>query len=256
MRAFRELDRVLRGEATTGDALANEGLGLSAAPLVRVGVLLAAGYGVCMGVYGLLRPDGAEWRLMVAGALKVPALFFLTVLVTFPSLYVFNTLLGSRLRFGELLRLVMYSLSVLLAVLASFGPIVILFSVSTTSYPFILLLNVAIFAVAGAFGVGFLYKTLVRLLMVRSAPPLLPITPEPGDQAPPPVARPVRAEPPPRVNAVFYVWMAVFGIVGAQMGWVLRPFVGSPDLPFAWFRPREASFIEGVAKSVRALFGG
>lgn len=255
MQAFRELDRVLRGEATEGDVLAREGLGIATDPLLRVGVLLAASYGVCMGVYGLLRPDGAEWRLMLAGALKVPSLFFLTVLVTFPSLYVFNTLLGSRLRFGELLRLVMYSLSVLLAVLASFGPIVILFSVSTTSYPFILLLNVAVFAVAGAFGVGFLYKTLVRLLMVRMTPPLLATPPTEGEP-PPPMARPVRNEPQPKVNAVFYVWMMMFGIVGAQMGWVLRPFVGSPDLPFAWFRPREASFFEGVTKSLRALFGG
>ena len=34
---------------------------------------------------------------LFASAVKVPALFFLTLAVTFPSLYVFNALVGSRL---------------------------------------------------------------------------------------------------------------------------------------------------------------
>ena len=37
--------------------------------------------------------------------LKTPALFFLTLIVTLPSLYVFNALIGSRLRPLDLLRL-------------------------------------------------------------------------------------------------------------------------------------------------------
>ena len=28
--------------------------------------------------------------------------------------------------------------------------------------------------------------------------------------------------------------MVVFGLVGAQMGWVLRPFIGNPNQPFQW----------------------
>ena len=57
------------------------------------------------------------------------------------------------------------------------------------------------------------------------------------------------------VGVVFYIWLVAFGLVGAQMGWVLRPFVGSPFLAFTWFRPREASFFEAVLKSLRQLFG-
>ena len=40
------------------------------------------------------------------------------------------------------------------------------------------------------------------------------------------------------VKVVFGCWMIVFGLVGAQMSWILRPFIGSPDMEFAWFRPR------------------
>ena len=46
----------------------------------------------------------------------------------------------------------MASLAVNLAVLASLGPIVLFFSLTTKSYPFIQLLNVAMFTVAGVLG--------------------------------------------------------------------------------------------------------
>jgi hypothetical protein len=254
MGAFQDLDRLLRGEETNGDTLSRSGLTGRIWPLARVCVMLAVGYGMCMGVYALFRPGGPEYRQVIAAAVKVPALFLLTLLVTFPSLYVFGTLLGARLGIGELLRLVVYALGVLLAVLAAFGPIVAFFSVTTTSYPFVVLLNVAVFAAAGAFGMSFLQRTLQRLAAVRAAPPAEPegvvVLDQPGER------RPAVARPVPRVSPVFYAWMVLFGVVGAQMGWVLRPFVGSPDVPFAWFRPREASFVEGVVRSLRSLFGG
>jgi hypothetical protein len=52
---------------------------------------------------------------------------------------------------------------------------------------------------------------------------------------------------------VFGCWVVVFALVGAQMGWVLRPFVGNPDLPFSWFRERQSNFFEAVLNAIRAL---
>jgi len=153
VRAFRELDKVLRGEARSGDP----GVVTPLWPLLRVKSLLASTYGVCMGVYGLLGPEGTEWRQTVAGAVKVPSLFLLTLSVTFPSLYVFNTLLSPRLRLG------VTALSVLTAVLSEFGPITALFSVTTANYPFVVLLNVAVFTLAGVFGLGTLRNLLTEL---------------------------------------------------------------------------------------------
>ena len=46
----------------------------------------------------------------------------------------------------------------------------------------------------------------------------------------------------------------VFGLVGAQMGWVLRPFVGNPSLPFTWFRGRESNFFQAVLHTISSLF--
>ena len=51
---------------------------------------------------------------------------------------------------------------------------------------------------------------------------------------------------------VFGCWVVVFAVVGAQMGWVLRPFIGSPTQPFEWFRARESNFFEAVLHALQA----
>ena len=136
--------------------------------------LLAAFYGVCTGVYGIVNRKEPEFRFMVANAIKLPLLFLLTLAITFPSLYVFNALVRSRLGVAQLAQLLAAGLAVLLAVLASFGPIVAFFSITSTSYPFIVVLTVAIFLVAGGFGVHFLWHTLVKLTV--PALPSQPVT--------------------------------------------------------------------------------
>lgn len=266
MKGLRELDRVLRGEAasTAGRAAPAVAVG----PLVAANLLLAAFYGVCMGVYGLAGQPEHEFRLMLADAVKVPLLFLLTLVVTFPSLYVFNALVGSRLGAGDLARLMTAALGVLLAVLAAFGPIVGFFSVTTTSYPFVVLMNVAVFTLAAGFGLSYLTRTTDRLLPLPPLP-VVPVRlppPPPPDGAEPlpagepaaPVVEPLPPGPPPSAAAartVLRVWLVVFALVGAQMSWVLRPFIGSPDRDFTWFRPRESSFFEAVVRAVRMLVG-
>ena len=124
--------------------------------------------------------------------LKVPALFFLTLIVTLPSLYVFNALVGSRLTLSTVIRLLVAALGVMLAVLASLGPIVAFFSVSTTSYPFMVLLNVVVFAASGFLGLAFLLQTLHRLSLAATARPR-----RRSDSAPPASeASPAVVEPP------------------------------------------------------------
>lgn len=264
MRGFRELDRILRGDTT---APGRTGLDVPLGPLLTANVLLAAAYGVCMGFFGVFGRDEPDLRFVLADAVKVPLLFLLTLLVTFPSLYVFNALVGSRLGFFDLMRLVACALGVLVAVLAAFGPIVAFFSVTTTSYPFIVLLNVAVFALAAGFAVVFLLRAVDRFTTPLPIPPadasaLPPVVatlegePE-GERAERrPRARPVPPpEPDPKVWAVMRLWLVVFALVGGQMSWVLRPFIGSPQTEFTWFRPRDGSFFEGVMKSLHMLFG-
>jgi len=40
----------------------------------------------------------------------------------------------------------------------------------------------------------------------------------------------------PRHRQLLRVWFLLYVFVGIQMAWVLRPFIGDPDLPVAFFR--------------------
>ena len=317
-----ELDRILRGETTSLHSIREGMLNLPVAGLAVVLTLLAAIYGVCMGFFGVFNAvDGAGpgAAQLLASMIKVPALFMLTLIVTFPSLYVFNALVGSRLTLRTLTRLMVAAMAVMLAVLASFGPIVAFFSVTTTSHPFILLLNVFFCGVAGVLGMMFLLQTLHRLTLVgvtsrealdrpdhlrpaavsAFAPATAPIpatagatTPPAGTSlevtntagqdeitAPPPVLnetidalaamddRPVeQAGRGPldeieghvlgaHVKTVFRFWVIAFALVGSQMSWVLRPFIGVPGEPFTLFGDRGSNFFEAVLNALGKLLG-
>jgi hypothetical protein len=262
---FRRLDRLLRGEATDVKALERGDIDVPVPGMTALVIMLGVTYGLCMGTFALMRTAGPEYAQVGASMAKVPLLFLLTLVITFPSLYVFNALVGSRLRFLAVLRLLIAAISVTLAVLASFGPIVAFFSVSTTSYPFMVLLNVVMFAIAGLLGMGFLLQTLHRMSRIDEAirrRPVEPIFEEIAEK--PESASPDRALSPlempsgqflgGHVKTVFRCWIIVFGLVGAQMGWVLRPFIGNPDEPFSLFRPRQSNFFEAVWHAIVNLF--
>ena len=234
-------------------------------------LLLALSYGACSGLYAGCRPEDPSYMQWCATTLKVPALFFLTLGVTFPSLYVFNALIGSRLNVRVVLQLLIASLAVNLAVLAAMGPIVGFFSFSTTSWPFMVLLNVLVYTVSGLLGMVFLLQTLQRLSVAQRWLP--PAPHEPGHEdlhqrdpqaLDPPwaelVEEPSALEPLEghvlgrHVKTVFYCWMLIFGLVGSQMAWVLRPFFGKPHCEFEWFCPRGSNFFVGVWEALRSLF--
>jgi hypothetical protein len=273
------LDRLLRGDATRPDQLRDGRVELDARGIALVIALLGAIYGLCMGSYSLLKavpqtvddPYG-RYLQVLATTVKVPALFFLTLIVTFPSLYVFNALVGSRLSLRSVLSLLLASLAVNLAVLASLGPIVLFFSASTKSYSFIQLLNVSAFTVAGVLGLMFLLQTLHRLTtaIVRMDSSSQE-RPSAADDAERQIsnaiavdATPVRLEPSAidmpdgetlaqHTRLVFGCWVFVFALVGAQMGWVLRPFIGNPEQPFTLFRERTSNFFEAVFNALSTL---
>ncbi len=279
---LRDLDRILRGEATHLTALREGSIDIKAVGITVLIILLGMFYGACMGCYAVLAHKAGTYKQVLASMVKVPALFLLTLLVTLPSLYVFNALLGSRLTPKSMFHLLIAAIGVMLALLASFGTIVAFFSFTTDSYHFMVLLNVVVFAVAGALGLRFLLQTLNRISAVQEAPfatTALPPLPPPipsliseesaiatEEQFPPaapaaPAAVPLGALEPLRgrptrsnVKAMFQIWVIVFGMVGAQMSWILRPFIGGGN-DFAWFRPRGSNFFQAVYLHIHHLFG-
>jgi hypothetical protein len=269
-----DLDRILRGEATRLSSLRQGKIELKVGGLSVGLLILGLFYGLCMGSFALFKGGAPSFLQAFASMIKVPLLIFLTLEITFPSLYVFNALVGSRLSADVLFRLLIASLAVMMAVLASFGPIVAFFSASTTSYPFMQLFNVVIFGISGFLGLKFLLSTLHRLTVVRSdtpstavEPPRPRVTEESAlNEVPIESSSVERVEPQgaldhledqvlgPNVKTVFRLWVIVFGLVGAQMSWVLRPFIGNPYQPFEWFRPRSSNFFEALWGILHKLF--
>lgn len=264
---LRQLDELLRGDRTRTDQLQGGRFSLSLRIFMPLAVGLGAIYGFFMGWYAIF--DGRDGRYLhaLAVSIKLPALFLLTLCVTFPSLYVFNALVGCRLSFVASLRLLVAAIVVNVAVGASLGPILGFFTVSTTSYPFMVLLNVVLLGIAGVIGLAFLLRTLRAL--ARASLGDLPSVGEP----PPPEAddetlvahreRLVeareaflsRSRQDAAANFIFRVWVLIYAVVGAQMGWILRPFIGAPGTAFELFRPREGNFFSAVIGVIQRLLG-
>jgi hypothetical protein len=55
---------------------------------------------------------------------------------------------------------------------------------------------------------------------------------------------------------VMFAWLAGNFFLGSQLSWILRPFIGSPDLPVQFLRPTafEGNFYEAVFRSLQNIF--
>lgn len=66
--------------------------------------------------------------------------------------------------------------------------------------------------------------------------------------------RPATGERPASM-VLLYIWILLFGFVGTQLAWTLRPFFGSPDAPFALFRDIEGTFYTDILNTLSSLLG-
>lgn len=261
---FQDLDRLLRGRYTSEEALRDGRIEFPARRLIFLCIGLGAFYGALMGLYSVTtREEGEGWMQVFASAVKVPLLFLLTLIVTCPSLYVVSALARSRLKASATLRLLLAAIAVDLALLASLGPVTGFFTLSTDSYPFMKLLNVLFFGAAGIVGVGFLQRALRTILepeVVHVPEPQSVLSAEGDDESESEseriqfrqAARMTR-DTEASMRRVFRVWIVIFGVVGAQMGWILRPFIGSPGEAFSWFRDRESNILVAIFKAIGDL---
>ncbi len=258
---LRDIDRLLRGQYTDEAALRSGGLQIPIRTLAIGSVLLGAFYGASMGLFSGLNASAGNgsWMQVVASAVKVPVLFLLTLMVTFPSLYVVSALSRSRLQTADTMRVLLGAITINLALLASLGPVAAFFTLSTDSYPFMKLLHVLFFTVSGFAGLGFLWRALRTILepAQQMGQPLAQLSPQLGPPLGPPLPSPPavpHADRDIHVRRVFRLWILIFGLVGAQMGWILRPFIGAPSREFTWFRERGSNILQDVFRTIGDLF--
>jgi hypothetical protein len=204
-----------------------------------------------LGCYGLVMGSSHSLWQSLASAFKLPVLFLLTLAICLPTLYLFNLLCGGRLSARQALALVLSAITVTAALTLAFAPITLFFMVTAQSYPFFILLNTAILILTGSVGLSFLISGMRSMNAQALAEPDRPAEPpellEQLLPTPAPQPRPVSMN-------LLTIWVLLYGFVGTQLAWTLRPFHGDPSMPFILFRPVESNFYIGVAQTIARLF--
>ena len=175
---------------------------------LAVGCVGAALYGAALGAW-----HGP--RMALYAAVKLP----LVLLATGVATLAFNTLaaavLGERLRVLEAARLTASALAVAAALLAALAPVAALFSLAVRppaadarlDHNLLYLLHVGLVGACGLVGTAALWRSLAGLCRSRRA-----------------------------ARGVFCVWVGSLAVVGGEVAWVLRPFLGSVYADVAFLR--------------------
>jgi len=162
-------------------------------------------YGMVMGSFAGIWGDRSLQLLF--SAVKVPLLLMATFLLSLPSFFVLNTVLGLRSDFAVVLRALVAAQAGLTIVLSSFAPFTILWYVSATDYDNAVLFNAVMFGAASLAGQWMLRRLYAPLIAAN-----------------------------PRHARLLWTWILIYAFVGIQMGWILRPFVGNPAIHPEFFR--------------------
>src|SRR5262249_42917494 len=105
-------------------------------------------YGIAMGSFRGLVAQSQWIQQIVYSAIKVPLLLTATFVISLPSFYVLNSLLGLRRDFGSAVRSLVAAQAGLAIVLASLAPFTLLWYASSTNYSHALVFNGCMFAIA------------------------------------------------------------------------------------------------------------
>jgi hypothetical protein len=149
-------------------------------------------------------------------AFKLPLVLLLTSALTLLFNFFVATLLGLSLRFSQVAVLTFLALAVASLLLASLAPVAGFFTLSLPApslaargtHNLLYLLHTFFVGACGLAGTAVLWRGLVR---IRGGAPHL--------------------------GRAFAVWVLTFALVGGEVAWALRPFVGSVYEPVALLRP-------------------
>jgi hypothetical protein len=217
---FYVIERILRNRAGFFDEIGEgDGLSRKIRNMLIGAVLFLAVYGAVLGISNSLLQA-------LSSAVKLPILYLITLAICLPTLYFFNLLFGSRLTLTQTFALIMTAIAVTAVLTLSFAPIALFFWLTAPNYQFYKLLNVGILTITGLAGLSFLWQGMRHVHKNEGMG--------------------VR-------HVLLWVWIFIYGFVGTQMAWTLRPFFGSPGLPFEVLRDLGGNFYVNVLHSMLEL---
>lgn len=185
---------------------------------------------LCFAIYGAIVGLYHSVPQSISAAIKLPCLYLLTLLICLPTLYIFNIFFGSSRSLTQHFIIVLTAASVISALLLGFAPVTLFFLITTNNYQFFKLLNVAIFILTGVIGVQFLYQGM-KSISVQD---------EEGKSA---------------RTKILQFWLILYGFVGSQLGWVIRPIFGNPDTKFVLFRQMQGNIYLDIVNAISEVLG-
>jgi hypothetical protein len=241
---------------------------------------------ISLAAYGAVLGASNGWLQALVSTVKLPLLFLATLAICLPTLYLFNLVFGARLSVLQACALIMVAITVTAVLTFAFAPISLFFLITARSYAFFKLLNVAILALTALVGLRFLtsgMRALNEQVVVESMlgnqvvvtadvsqRELVSATvggaaraPTNGDaRAAHQNQNVAKAEAPqpaagdrPASMLLLYIWILLFGFVGTQLAWTLRPFFGDPGQPFELFRDINGTFYSDILSTLGSLLG-
>ena len=274
------IERILRDRAGIWDQIiAERDLPKLILRMLLTSVISLAAYGAVLGASN-------GWLQALVSTVKLPLLFLATLAICLPTLYLFNLVFGARLSVLQACALIMVAITVTAVLTFAFAPISLFFLITARSYAFFKLLNVAILALTALVGLRFLtsgMRALNEQVVVESMlgnqvvvtadvsqRELVSATvggaaraPTNGDaRAAHQNQNVAKAEAPqpaaghrPASMLLLYIWIVLFGFVGTQLAWTLRPFFGDPGKPFELFRDINGTFYSDILSTLGSLLG-
>jgi hypothetical protein len=166
-------------------------------------------------VYGAVFGGWHGARLSVYVALKFPLVLLLTSSLTLVFSWLAARLLGLPLRFGQVAVLVFLGLAVASLLLASLSPVAWLFihcapapdADARTAHNVLYLMHTLFVGGCGLAGTAVLWRAMQQIEAPRRT-----------------------------VRTVWLLWVLTYALVGGEVAWVLRPFVGSIYAPVVFLR--------------------
>jgi hypothetical protein len=273
------IERILRDrQGIWQQVVADRGLTRLTGQMMISSMIALACYGAVLGSFHSV-------LMAVTSAVKLPLLFLVTLAICLPTLYLFNLVFGARLSVRQSLSLVMVALTVTAMLALAFAPISLFFLITAPDYGFFKLLNVAILGLSALVGLRFLTGGMRVLndngLLAPEPPAAAPVSPSVPAPAPAlapapaagnggtatlthpapvqvllpmPKAQPHPAAQRPPSMSLLYVWILLFGFVGTQLAWTLRPFFGSPGMKFSLYREIDGNFYAEIFRTISHLF--
>jgi hypothetical protein len=280
------IERILRDRAGIWDQI----IGERDLPKLILRMLLCSA--ISLAAYGAVLGASNGWLQALVSMVKLPLLFLVTLAICLPTLYLFNLVFGARLSVLQACALIMVAITVTAVLTFAFAPISLFFLITARSYEFFKLLNVVILAMTALVGLRFLTSGMRALnkhvedesmLSNRVVPaelqerelvsatiggsadpatqprtngaaPTVRSNQRPDRQAEAEATRAAAGERPASM-LLLYIWILLFGFVGTQLAWTLRPFFGSPGQPFELFRDIEGTFYSNILQTLGSLLG-